>query len=338
MTKTMYRPGQLVEVRSATEILGTLDDSGSTLGVPFMPEMLPHLGQRFRVAQLALKVCAPPGNVNLHPGVVYLEDLRCDGAAHGGCEAECRFFWRQEWLRPVDPDQTSASKLSDPGDDARLAEIATTNASVQGTETPTWRCQATAVCEAGDEVSWKEPRQYVREVTAGNVGLAHFTKVVGGAVWRSVGRRLSIIDRLPVAGKDRVDGQSLDLQSGEWVEVRPLDEIGRTLDASARHRGLTFTDEMAQHCGQRFRVRRRVMRIIDENSGEMLEFRKNACITLEDMVCTGDKATRVWFCRKDNYPYWREAWLQRVAGPAGDTDGCASCPGNGPADVDPAST
>lgn len=329
MDKATLRPGDLVEVRSATEILKTLDASGATEDVPFMPEMLPHLGRRYRVAQRALKVCAPPGNVNLRPGLVYLEDLRCDGAAHGGCQAECRFFWREEWLRALDDGSPSGTVAADPaGDLVRLTEVAETNAVLTGGDKPAWRCQATTICDAGETVSWKEPRQYVREVTSGNVGVVHLTRVVVGATWRPLARRLSIIDRLPVAGADRVDGETLGLQAGEWVEVRPIEEIGRTLDATGRHRGLTFTDEMAQYCGQRFQVRRRVERIIDETSGRMLEFRKNSCITLEGLICTGDRATRVWFCRKDNYPYWREAWLRRVDAPVSASAGGSAARGD----------
>jgi hypothetical protein len=144
--------------------------------------------------------------------------------------------------------------------------------------------------------------------------MRHFVRVVAGALGRVAGRRLRLVDRLTFAGPARVDGDTLDLQPGELVEIRSAEEIGRTLDESGRHRGLTFTDEMAQHCGKQFRVRRRVDRIIDEGSGRMLHFKKYACITLEGLVCSGDRATRVWFCRKDLYPYWREAWLRRVDG------------------------
>ena len=30
-----------------------------------------------------------------------LEDLRCDGSAHDGCQAECRVFWKEAWLKRV---------------------------------------------------------------------------------------------------------------------------------------------------------------------------------------------------------------------------------------------
>ena len=49
-THASLRPGDLVEVRPAAAILATLDAEGETEGIVFMPEMLPHLGRRYRVA------------------------------------------------------------------------------------------------------------------------------------------------------------------------------------------------------------------------------------------------------------------------------------------------
>lgn len=53
------KPGDLVEVRPAAEILATLDLRGECQGIPFMSEMLQHIGKQLCVAQLALKVCGP---------------------------------------------------------------------------------------------------------------------------------------------------------------------------------------------------------------------------------------------------------------------------------------
>jgi hypothetical protein len=74
---------------------------------------------------------------------------------------------------------------------------------------------------------------------------------------------------------------------------------------------------MVQHCGsgKRYRVRRRLNRLIDEGTGKMIEMRRDL-IALDGLVCTGDRAEFLWFCRRELYPYWREAWLRRVAGPA----------------------
>ena len=183
-----------------------------------------------------------------------------------------------------------------------------------GLEGDFYRCQATEIPRASTAVDWKEPTQYVREVTSGNVGVVHMARVMTRALLRQIGKKLRLIGELPLelAGTSRVDGERLDLQPGEWVEVRSPTEIGLTLDDDRAHRGLTFTYEMAQHCGGRFRVKRRVDRLIDEGTGRMLEL-KNDCIELEGLVCTGNRATYLWFCRRDLVPYWREAWLRRTA-------------------------
>ena len=46
-----------MEVSSAAEILGTLDEQGRLDGLPFMPEMLQFCGQRVRVQSRAHKTC-----------------------------------------------------------------------------------------------------------------------------------------------------------------------------------------------------------------------------------------------------------------------------------------
>src|SRR5208282_3103330 len=28
-------------------------------------------------------------------------DTRCDGSAHGGCQASCLLFWKEAWLKPL---------------------------------------------------------------------------------------------------------------------------------------------------------------------------------------------------------------------------------------------
>src|SRR6188472_3888494 len=69
-----------------------------------MPEMLQHVGGRFRVAQRAEKICdlVGPGGSRRMRDTVFLENLRCDGASHGGCQAECRLYWKESWLRHVE--------------------------------------------------------------------------------------------------------------------------------------------------------------------------------------------------------------------------------------------
>src|SRR4051794_26503623 len=49
--------GELVEVKSPSEILATLDAEGRCDGLPFMPEMVQFCGRRFQVRARADKVC-----------------------------------------------------------------------------------------------------------------------------------------------------------------------------------------------------------------------------------------------------------------------------------------
>ena len=98
------RPGDVVEVRPRAEILATLDASGSLDAMPFMPEMLRHVGRRFTVSRRVEKICdtiAATGSRRMRD-TVYLEDLRCDGSGHGGCQAGCLIYWKEAWLRRVD--------------------------------------------------------------------------------------------------------------------------------------------------------------------------------------------------------------------------------------------
>ena len=96
--------GALVEVRSASEVLATLDPDGKLDGLPFMPEMLQYCGRRFRVFKSAHKTCDTINKTGARrmDRAVHLENLRCDGAAHGGCQAGCLLFWKEAWLRHIE--------------------------------------------------------------------------------------------------------------------------------------------------------------------------------------------------------------------------------------------
>src|SRR5581483_8288286 len=95
------KAGELVEVRSKEEILATLDANGALDGLPFMPEMLAFCGRQLRVYKRAHKTCDTiDWTGSRRPTeTVHLEGTRCNGAAHGGCHAECLLFWKEAWLK-----------------------------------------------------------------------------------------------------------------------------------------------------------------------------------------------------------------------------------------------
>jgi hypothetical protein len=102
-SRSRFRSGDLVELRTPSEILATLDEHGCLAGLPFMPEMLRFFGKRFRVLAQAERVCDThryDGALRI-PDAVLLDEPRCAGVAHGGCQAACRLYWKEAWLRPA---------------------------------------------------------------------------------------------------------------------------------------------------------------------------------------------------------------------------------------------
>jgi len=56
MSSRALRRSDLVEIRSAGEILATLDENGLMDGLPFMPEMIAYCGRRLAVDGIADKL------------------------------------------------------------------------------------------------------------------------------------------------------------------------------------------------------------------------------------------------------------------------------------------
>src|SRR5947208_3286180 len=140
------RAGDWVEVKSAEEILATLDEQGRLDGLPFMPEMLQYCGKRLQVFKSAHKSCDTIQDwktMRSMRGAVHLAGVRCDGASHGGCQAACLLYWKEAWLKPVD-DPTSVSTSTPRCDEATLLAAARVG---EGNEAR-YRCQATELPEA----------------------------------------------------------------------------------------------------------------------------------------------------------------------------------------------
>ena len=313
------RPGDVVEVRAPAEIMATLDENASIDGMPFMPEMLRHSGKRFKVTRRVEKICdtvsgGPPNSRRVR-NTVLLDDLRCDGGGHGGCQAGCRIYWKESWLRRVDPDSQPETRDHDPL--AELEELAAAATrvvrDVDGVAMDSYRCQATEALRATEPMSNWDLRQYVREVRSGNVGLLHFLRVAARALRGLVGRRLRLVGYrpLPQCAAPVPTKADLDLQPGEIAQVRSREEIAPSIDKTGRTRGLSFDWEMSAYCGSSHRVQERVERIINEQTGQMIEIASD-CLILEGVVCSGEHSRGRWFCPRAIYPYWREAWLQRI--------------------------
>jgi hypothetical protein len=320
-SKQGLRSGDVVEVRPAGEILATLDESGCLDAVPFMPEMLQHVGKRFTVSKRVEKICDTvhfTGSRRMHD-TVFLEDLRCDGSAHGDCHAGCRVYWKEAWLRRVDPG-TPADAVPENRSRPALEQLSRKNTKqlrvLDGEEVEVYRCQATEAFTATPErLRTLDPKHYVRELVVGNVGPWRWLRVMVHAFFREIAYKVGLIGMVPVRNTGpRREPEPLGLEPGDWVQVKSRDEIKPSLDGKGYTRGLSFAWEMTPYCGGTYRVQKRVERIIDETTGKMLDFKTDSVI-LEGVVCTGECSVGRWFCARHIYPYWREAWLRRADPP-----------------------
>jgi hypothetical protein len=297
------RAGEMVEVRSEAEILSTLESDGTLEGMSFMPEMRPFLGKRVRVFKRADKICVEGRYVSQMENAVFLEDVRCDGAAHDACKRLCLIFWKEAWLKrssATEPDAPSAPTNTAPGDTApRL---------VRG---KVYYCQSTNVPKATRHLPSWDLRQYVRDYASGNFTLSQIAKALFIDMYNRVMRFTGGGEFGSEVGKGKsTPAISLNLQPGELVEVKTREEIAATLDTEGRNKGLHIDHEQLRHGGRRFRVLTRVDRIILETTGEMKEIRDT--VILEGGACEG-LCRRA--CSRNSYPMWREAWLKRVKEP-----------------------
>ena len=332
------KPGELVRVRSAPEIFSTLDDRGMLDGLPFMPEMLKYCGQTLPVTHRADKTCAGDGVVRRMHDTVHLQEIRCDGSAHDGCQAACLTFWKEAWLERANTGSATngsrpvPSRLGD--EDRSYADRTLRPATRKNTDAGVrYRCQATDIPNATQPLRFRHVDQYVRDLQNWSV-----RKIVRGLVielfnlWQGFSKR-----RLPkalliyggrqypfVVGRletGTTPTRQLDLRPGDLVRIRSKEEIEATLDTTNHNRGLSFDGEMSNYCGRTARVRARVNRLIEEATGEMIQINSD-CVILEGVVCAADYHR---FCPRAIYPYWREVWLERVDGTPHENGACAGC-------------
>ena len=103
------------------------------------------------------------------------------------------------------------------------------------------------------------------------------------------------------------DRDVLNLEPGELVEVRPVEEILALLDNNRKYKGLLWMTGMRKFCGKRYRVLKRVDKILLESNGELRKMRNT--VLLDGVMCDGDEFSG---CNRLCFHFWREAWLRRI--------------------------
>ena len=287
-----------VRVKSAVEILSTLDTEGRLNGMPFMPEMVTFIGQTLAVRRRAEQTCVEGLGLRSLPQTVFLEDARCDGAAHDGCQRGCALFWNEAWLAADDEDGIQLDPEAEAEALRRLAGFAVRDGEL-------YLCQSTALATATGRAPGM--RALADDLTRGELAPPRLIEILG----RSVARKaLALIGRGEIGSLKGKDGKTIDLlglQPGEQVRIKHSKRIAATLNSLGRNRGMTFEPEMTGHAGRVYTVAGPVERMIHEETGRMV--RLKSTVTLEGVDCQG-RCTRN--CPRANPLFWREAWLERV--------------------------
>ena len=290
-------------VRPLDEILATLDEKGTLGKLPFMPEMREFCGRQFRVSRRAFKTCVDDTEMRRIDDTVFLEDVRCDGEAHGGCDKACLIFWKEAWLRPAgDIDRQPATCA------AKINELDLVEFAMRGDQ---FFCQSSEIVNASQPLPWWEPRQYAIDLLHNRISITQWLKGMFIAFFNKVAHVTGRQSWRFVAGPGTYNGtrSDLNLQPGDLVRVKSLARIRETLDADGKHQKLLFAPSMTEFCGSVMRVQKRVERIVLEGSPRQRAIKDT--VLLEGATCDG-VCHRL--CPRQSLLFWRECWLEKVSG------------------------
>ena len=258
-------------------------------------------------------------------------------------------FWKTAGLKKLNQNDSAANLLQVAAPqkwDALLGKcteadvLADTQKCLDDDGEPSYACQATQIPAATKPLPWWEWRQYVEDYTSGNVGLGRISKsflymayhqglvnlgiglgpllrwmydgfqsFLGGLPYPRHSGKLTPGMRTPIA--------NLDLQPGEWVRVKSLEEILAACDGLNLNRGTRWDAELVPYCGGTYQVLKRVNKILNEKTGKLQEL-KTPCVILDSVVCQARYSECRLFCPRSIYPFWREIWLERIASRASD--------------------
>ena len=314
-----FRAGDEVFVRGPQQILATLDADGSMDGLPFMSEMLPYCGRRFRVSRRVEKTCVEPHAAQRRfpeNDVVMLEEIRCSGDGHDGCKRGCMMFWKAAWIQHA---RDVAVPLAVPPEDMD-ALASRLKAKKDATN---YHCQSTQLGDATEAIpryaGIEGSRIYkfrmigiaIREIWYGNRSLVEVIRLAVHWIRLEFRRRKIGMGVLELTGPNkRTPTETLGLEPGDRVRIKSLPKIVATLDERSKNRGLTVSVAMMQNCGREYEVGHRVDRMIIERTGQMREIQNTVSLRGLECLCS----YQMGGCPRGDLQYWREIWLERATG------------------------
>lgn len=293
-----FRRGELVDILTYQEIAATLDVDGKLGGLPFMPEMAPYCGTRARIFRRADKTCVEGHGLRKMKATVLLEELRCDGAFHDGCQRNCQFFWKEAWLKPADLAAASPPRPS-------AAVIMQWQQQLPTRQPERYICQSTELYGATSVLSCWNFWHFFKEIAQHELSFRQFLMIF----YRTFLMRFSWKKEsgLLAGSAKKKASADLHLQKDEWIDVKNAEEIKLTLDVGSKNYGLSFVPSMFEYIGGRYQVDFPVSKIILEQTGKMIFMHRT--VVLKGVNCQG---VCVKNCPRNSNLYWRESWLRRV--------------------------
>jgi len=291
-----FKPNQTVWIRNVEDILATLDSHDKLDGLPFIPEMIKFCGKSFRISRIANRTCVEGYGLRNMTGTVFLEDLRCDGANHDGCQRECLLFWKEDWLssQPIIKNSQQTAKISQ--DPYNQLTTKTGNR---------YYCQSTELKCATSELPRGRFFKFIIDVLRGEMSVKNFFKLLIQAILNKLNFLIGAdFIRQLRDNKMKTDSVDINLKRGEWVEVKNRKEIEKTLNHEGKNKGLLFDPVMLKFCEKRYKVAKNLDKIILEESGQIKRIKNT--VVLENVKC------QTLGCPRANLLFWREIWLKRI--------------------------
>lgn len=173
-------------------------------------------------------------------------------------------------------------------------------------------CQSTNLRKATSPLHTLNVKQYIWDISSGYFGPIERLRILLVTLNYRFQEFLGGPRHVYIRGSlKRTPTLTLNLRPGELVEVRTKEDILATLDEAGRNRGLIFNAEMLEYCGKRFRVLKRVDRMINEKTKRVRQLSNT--VILEGAICDGKASGG---CQRNCYCLWREIWLERISNPS----------------------
>lgn len=99
----------------------------------------------------------------------------------------------------------------------------------------------------------------------------------------------------------------VELEKGDLVRVRSLEDIKQTLDYRGFTKGCMFMGQMAQFCDHEFQVAGKVVKFFDEARCRTLKCKN--LVVLDGVYCNGES---VGGCDRKCFLFWRAEWLEKI--------------------------